>query len=218
MKFGKKRNESSPHGLLPRRVERRAAARRGRCRARPTAPNRPLRSFCSIGFTMLEVLRRRHAAPRRHHAVRTVELVGERLVAVARRASRDSSATDCFACKIGCVVELGERVDEELPVAADLGAVLVHLRQLVERVALEALAELAEVLAQRRGVRGVEVHEDEPLPHVDLHRREAVVGLVEVEELRLLLHEGAARPRGCSASRGTCTVNCRQVPLVSSRG
>ena len=37
---------------------------------------------------------------------------------------------------------------------------------------------------------GVEVHEDEPLPRLDPHRREAVVGLVEVEELILLLHEG----------------------------
>ena len=52
----------------------------------------------------------------------------------------------------GCVVELGEGVDEELPVAPDLGAVLVDLRHLAERVALEALAQLTQVVAQRRGV------------------------------------------------------------------
>ena len=87
------------------------------------------------------------------------------------------------------MVELGEGVDEQLPVALDLGAVLVDLRQLAERVALEATAELAEVLAQRRLVLPVEVHEDEPLPHVAFDRHEAEVALVEVEELVLLLDE-----------------------------
>src|SRR5581483_4185801 len=74
---------------------------------------------------------------------------------------------------------------------AALRAVLVHLRELVERVALEPLAELTEVVAQRGGVRGIEVHEDEPFPHFGFDGRESVVGLVEIEELVLLLHERA---------------------------
>ena len=37
-----------------------------------------------------------------------------------------------------------------------------------------------------------EVHEDEPLPHLAVHRHEAVVGLVDPEELALLKDEGAA--------------------------
>ncbi len=39
-----------------------------------------------------------------------------------------------------CVVELGEGVDEQLPVAVDRRAVAVDLGHLVERVAFEPLA------------------------------------------------------------------------------
>ncbi len=88
------------------------------------------------------------------------------------------------------MVELGEGVDEELPVAPDVGPVLVDLGHLAERVALDAGSEIAEVVAHRRGVVRVEVDEDEALPHLGLHGDQAVVGLVEVEELALLLHEG----------------------------
>ncbi len=88
------------------------------------------------------------------------------------------------------MVELGERIDKELPVRSDHGAVLVHLRHLVERVAGQAGAEFAEIVMHRRGVPGVEVDPDEALPHLDLHAGQSVVGTVEVEELLLLLHEG----------------------------
>src|SRR5262249_22986489 len=59
----------------------------------------------------------------------------------------------------------------------------------VERVGLESLPELTEVVAQRGVVRGIEVDEDEARPHVGLDRCQAVVLLVEAEELGLLLHE-----------------------------
>ena len=96
----------------------------------------------------------------------------------------------------GRVVELGEGVDVELPVAVHVGPVLVDLRHLPERVPLETLCQLAEVVAQRRGVGRVEVDEDEPFPGVDPDGREAVVGLVEIEELALLLHEGEVTLEG----------------------
>ena len=87
------------------------------------------------------------------------------------------------------VVELGERVDEQLPVRVDLGPVGVGLGHLVEGIALQALREVAEVVGQRFGV-VVEVDEDEALPDLAAHRHQPVVGLVEVEELVLLLDEG----------------------------
>ena len=72
----------------------------------------------------------------------------------------------------------------------DVGPVLVDLGHLVERIAGEAGAELAEVVVQRRRVVGIEVDEDEPLPRLHLDHGQPVVGPVEVEELRLLLDEG----------------------------
>ncbi len=59
------------------------------------------------------------------------------------------------------MVELDERVDEQLPVRVDRGAVAVVLGHLMEGgVTLQALAELAEVLLERDRV-VVEVDEDE---------------------------------------------------------
>src|SRR5262245_2748572 len=54
---------------------------------------------------------------------------------------------------------------------------------------------MAVIIGPRNSVRvwlGGEVHEDEPVPHVAVHRNEAVVGLVDPEELTLLEDEGAA--------------------------
>ncbi len=88
------------------------------------------------------------------------------------------------------MVELGEGVDEQLPVRADVGPVLVDLGHLVEGIAGDARAEIPQVLAHRGRVVGIEVDEDEPLPRVDRDGGQPVVLGVEVEELRLLLHEG----------------------------
>ncbi len=141
------------------------------------------------GLHHVEVLGRRHPAPGRHHAVRPVERVGERLVPDAGELARLLRGR-LLRVEDRRVVELGEGVDEQLPVAADVGPVLVDLRHLVEGVAGDAGAELPEVLVQRGRVVGVEVHEDEPLPHLQLDPRQPVVRPVEVEELRLLLDEG----------------------------
>ena len=89
------------------------------------------------------------------------------------------------------MVELGERVDVQLPVGVHVGAVLVDLGHRAEGVAVEAGGERAEIVAQWLRRRLVEVDEDEAFPHVEVDRHEAVVGLVEVEELALLLHERA---------------------------
>ena len=48
-----------------------------------------------------------------------------------------------------------------------------------------------EKLPERLAWLAVEVHEDEPRPHLAVHRYQAEVGLVEIEELTLLLHERA---------------------------
>ena len=87
------------------------------------------------------------------------------------------------------MVELGEGVDEQLPVAAHFGPVLVDLSHLFEWIASQPPAEPAEVLAEPRLVLRIQVHEDEPLPGLRLHGYEAELLAVEVEELRLLLHE-----------------------------
>jgi hypothetical protein len=89
----------------------------------------------------------------------------------------------------GGVVELRERVDEQLPVRTDLGLVREDLGHLTERVALHALGELAEIVSQ--GLRGrVQVDEDEPFPYLAPHRLQAVRALVDAEELLFLLDEG----------------------------
>ncbi len=87
------------------------------------------------------------------------------------------------------MVELDERVDEQLPVAADLGPVGVGLRHLAKGVALDALGQRPEIVDQRRRV-VVEVDENEPFPQLAAHRDKAVLALVDVEELVLLLDEG----------------------------
>src|ERR1019366_4239752 len=88
-----------------------------------------------------------------------------------------------------CVVELGKGVDEELPVAADVRPVLVHLGHLAEWVTFNAGAQFSEVVLHGRGVVGIEIDEDETLPDLGLDRSETEVRFVEVEELRLLLDE-----------------------------
>ena len=70
-----------------------------------------------------------------------VQLVGEGLVAVALELAR-FVGHGLLGVENRCMVELGEGVDEELPVAPDVGAVLVDLGHLVEGVAVEASAEL----------------------------------------------------------------------------
>ena len=92
-----------------------------------------------------QVLRRCATRPRRHHSVGTIEVVREGLVADVGEAPGFFS-DGLLRVQDGRVVELGERVDEELPVAPDVGAVAMHLGELVERVPLEALGELAEVV------------------------------------------------------------------------
>ena len=135
-----------------------------------------------------QVLGRRHATPRRHHRVRAGDVVGQRLEPDPLQLAR-LVGHRLLRVEDGCVVELRERVDEQLPVGTDLGAVLVHLRHAVERVVDDAGAELAHVVGERRAVLVVEVHEDEARPRLAPHRHEAEVGPVEVEELALLLHE-----------------------------
>ena len=153
-------------------------------RTEQPAPEDPLDRLDHV-----EVLRRRHAAPRRHHAVGPVELVGQGLEPVAGELARLVGG-GLLGVENRGMVELGEGVDEQLPVGTDVGPVLVDLGHLVERIAGDAVPELPEVLAQRRGVVGIEVDEDEALPRLDLDAGQPVVVPVEVEELRLLLDEG----------------------------
>ena len=92
----------------------------------------------------------------------------------------------------GCVVELLEGVHVELPVGVDLGAVVPALGHLVERIALERGDHRTEELVERLLRRlAREVDEDEAVPDVAVHGDEAVVVLVDAEELTLLLDEGA---------------------------
>jgi hypothetical protein len=98
------------------------------------------------GLNHLQVLRRRHAAPGRHHSVRAAQLVGQGFEAVLLQLGR-LVGDRLLRVEDRRVVELGEGIDEELPVAVDLGAELVDLGLLPERVARETTRELAEVLA-----------------------------------------------------------------------
>ena len=89
-----------------------------------------------------------------------------------------------------CVIELLEGVHVDLPVRLHLGAVVPALRHLVEGIALERRDHRPEEVPQRLlGLLG-EVHEDEAFPHLAVHGDEAVLALVQVEELALLLDEG----------------------------
>src|SRR3974390_1105624 len=87
------------------------------------------------------------------------------------------------------MVELLERVHEQLPVGGDARAVPEARRHPLERVALESGHHGTEEVAQRLLRLGRKVHEDEPGPHLAGHRDEAGPGGVEVEELALLLYE-----------------------------
>ena len=91
----------------------------------------------------------------------------------------------------GGVVELEEGVGEHLPVRPALHLEGVPVGHLTEGVALNPEQHRAQVLPQRLARLGREVHEDEPGEGVTVHRHQSVVGLVEVEELSLLLCEGA---------------------------
>ncbi len=88
------------------------------------------------------------------------------------------------------VIVLLERVGEDLPVAVVVRDPFVAFGQLVERVAVQPGDHRAEELAQALSRLGIEVDEDEPIPHVAVHRGQSVPGRVEVEELRGLLHIG----------------------------
>jgi hypothetical protein len=89
----------------------------------------------------------------------------------------------------GCVVELRERVHVQLPVGLDRRGVAESRGLAVERVALQRGHHRAEELAQRL-FRGLgEVDEDEPGPHVAVHRHQTGAALVDAEELALLLDE-----------------------------
>ena len=87
------------------------------------------------------------------------------------------------------VVVLLERVGEDLPVAVVVRDPLVAFGQLAERVVVQAGDHRAQELAQALTRLVVEVDEDEAVPHIAVHRPQAVFGGVEVEELRFLLHE-----------------------------
>ena len=87
------------------------------------------------------------------------------------------------------VVVLLEGVGEDLPVAVVVRDEIVTLRHQFERIVVECGDHRAEELAQGPPRLGIEVDEDEAVPHVALHRLQPVLRAVEVEELALLLHE-----------------------------
>ena len=131
------------------------------------------------------------APARRAHAMRAVDLEVHRvephpLVLLVRHHGVLPAVED------GRVIELLEGVEEDLPVAADVAAIVEALGEVVERVVDRGdhrAEEIEERLARLLG----EVHEDEPLPHLTVHRDEAVVRLVDPEELALL-EDGRALP------------------------
>src|SRR5262245_7563402 len=135
------------------------------------------------------VVELRHQLPagapaRRTHAMRAVglEVHGVEPLRLIVRSPHDRVLV---TVEDGRVVELLEGVEEDLPVAADVTPVIVALRQLLEGVVDRGdhrAEKLRESLLRLLG----EVHEDEPLPHVAVHRHEAVVRLVDPEELALL--------------------------------
>ena len=115
------------------------------------------------------------------------------------------------------VVVLLESVGEDLPVAVVMGDEIVTLGHLFERVVVQRgdhrTKEFAQVLAWLR----VEVDEDEPVPDVTVHRAQAVLRGVEVEELAGLLHE---RELAFEVVAPTVVLagELRQAPLTSSLG
>ena len=148
----------------------------------------------------LDVLRRHlphtvQATCRRDQPVRTVDLVVRGLVPHLGDPGAEVGRmlADVYD---GCVVEFHEGVREHLPVGAALDAEGVAVGHLVERVVLDPEQQGAEELPERLARVLGEVHEDEAGEHVAVHRHQAVVGPVEVEELPLLLREraGAVEP------------------------
>jgi hypothetical protein len=92
----------------------------------------------------------------------------------------------------GCVVELHEGVGENtFQLERHSTSEGVPVGHLPEGVVLYPEQHRAQELAQRLARLLGEVHEDEPGEGVAVHRHQPVVGLVEVEELALLLREGA---------------------------
>ena len=84
--------------------------------------------------------------------------------------------------KIGAVVALREAIDEDLPVALQLSLESVYLVRPFEGIALESLPQVAEEVANRLGVVGVEIDEDEPFPDFALNRRHPAAVGIEVEQ------------------------------------
>ena len=118
--------------------------------------------------------------------MRALELVrqriGERIRLVQRLLGFRREVAERRRVQIRAVIALGEAVDEDLPVALQLGLEPIHLVRPVKGIALDAMRQFAEVDAQRLGVVGVEVDEDEALPHLALNcGHPAAVG-VEVQQ------------------------------------
>src|SRR5262249_44257253 len=130
------------------------------------------------------------ASARRTHAMRPIDLEVHRVESLLLVLGSPHDRV-LVTVKDGRVVELLERVQEDLPVAANVAAVVVALGQLFERVVDcgdHRAEEFGEGLPRLLG----EVHEDEPLPHLAVHRHETVIGLVDPEKLALLKDEGEA--------------------------
>ena len=151
-KLGKNWNESKPYfservGLMP--GGHRTAI--GSLVPRPAA----LASIThSIGLEYGVFLRR--LAGEGEHPVRALELVrqriGERVRLVQRLLGLRGQAPNEDACRYGPVVALREAVDEDLPVALQFGLESIHLVRPGERIALDAVGQLAEEGPQRLGV------------------------------------------------------------------
>ena len=84
--------------------------------------------------------------------------------------------------QIRAVVALGEAVEEDLPVALQLGVESVDLVRPGKGIALDAMGQVAEVIAHRLGVVGVEIDEDEPFPDFALNRRHPAAVGIEVQQ------------------------------------
>src|SRR5262249_46935817 len=84
-----------------------------------------------------------------------------------------------------------ERVREQLPVAVVVRDEVVALGERAERIPVERRDHRPEELPQTLPRLGIEVDEDEPVPHVAVDGDQAIAALVDVEELALLLHERA---------------------------
>ena len=219
MKFGKNRNESTPHarcragftagGSSSMPMSARPTARTARCAARARSASPCSRSF---GGDMPPHDDTMPCGPSM--------LVRERLVAVALRASR-LLGDGLLRVQNGCVVELGEGVDEELPVAPDLGAVLVAPAS-SRRTGSPRGPAPSSPRYSRSGVvsSGSRFTKMNPSHTSHLHRHEAVVGLVEVEELALLLHEGEVALEGVAPAvvlAGELPARRRSSPRPGSR-